>query len=46
VIFAAALAFFVIALGVQDGWGVGRTVIVLAIAGVAAVIAVGLDQVE
>jgi hypothetical protein len=46
VIFAGGLAFFVIALRVQDGWGVGRTIIVLAIAGMAAVMAVGLDQVK
>jgi hypothetical protein len=46
VIFAGGVAFFVIGLGVQDGWGVGRTIIVLTIVWMAAAVAVGLDQIE
>jgi hypothetical protein len=45
-IFAGGVAFFVAALGQEDGWSVGQTVVVLAIAWCSALMAVGLDRIE
>ena len=46
VVFSGGVAFFVIALGQEDGWSIGQIVIVLSIAWCSALLAVGLDRIE
>jgi hypothetical protein len=46
VIFAGGVAFFVIALGQEDGWSISHTVMVLTIAWTSALIAVSLHEID
>ena len=45
VLFAAGVAFFVIAMGYEEGWPAGQIVVVLTIALTSALLAVSMDRV-
>jgi hypothetical protein len=45
-IFSGGVAFFVIALGQEDGWGIGQIAIVRTIVWCSALMAVGRDRIE